>query len=318
MRAVVYESYGLDALEVQDVAKPAITEDEVLVHVRAASLNPADWYTMKGQFMARTTNGLRKPKNNRLGTDLAGTVEAIGANVKQFRPGDDVFGARTGAFAEYVSVPEDRALVLKPANVTFEEAAGVAIAGVTALQGLRDKAQVQPGQKVLVNGASGGVGTFAVQIAKSLGAEVTAVCSTRNVDIVRSLGADHVVDYTGEDFTRTEERYDAMFDVAGNRSWSDCRRVLKPHATFVIVGAPKSHPLRHVAKMLIAGRLRGSQKTVFFLAKIRKADLDVLRGLLESGQVKPVVDRVYELSDIADAYRYLGEGHAQGKVVVTT
>jgi len=264
--------------------------------------------------------GLRKPKSTRTGVDFAGTVEAVGANVTEFQPGDEVFGGRDGAFAEYVCVREDRAVVPKPANVTFEEAAAVPVAALTALQGLRDKGQLQPGQKVLINGASGGVGTFAVQIAKALGAEVTGVCSTRNVAILRSLGADHVVDYTQDDFTRSDRRYDVMFDVAGSRSWSECRRVLDPHATLVMVGAQKGNrligPLGHVVKVRLAA-VRGSQKVVFFIAKFNKADMLALRDLLEAGKVTPVIDRSYELSEIADAFRYLGEGHAQGKIVIT-
>jgi NADPH:quinone reductase-like Zn-dependent oxidoreductase len=264
--------------------------------------------------------GLVKPKEARVGVDFAGTVEAVGRDVTQFRPGDEVFGGRTGAFAEYVVVREERAVVLKPAGVTFEEAAAMPVAAITALQGLRDKGGLQPGQRVLVNGASGGVGTFAVQIAKALGAEVTGVCSTRNVDLVRSLGADHVVDYTRDDFTRSDRRYDLLLDVAGGRSWSECRRVLEPKATLVIVGAPKGNrllgPLSHVVRLRLAA-VRSSRKVVFFIAQFNKADMETLRELLETGQVKPVVDRRYELSEIADALRYLGEGHARGKVVVT-
>ena len=255
-----------------------------------------------------------------MGVDFAGTVEAVGKDVTQFRPGDEVFGGRSGAFAEYVCVPEDRAVVPKPANVTFEQAAGVGVAGLTALQGLRDKGQIQPGHKVLINGASGGVGTFAVQIAKALGAEVTAVCSTRNVELVRSLGADHVIDYTRDDFTRSDRRYDLMLDVAGSRPWSECRRVLDPRATLVIVGAPKGNrlmgPLSRIVKVRLAA-LPSSQNAVFFIAKFNKPDLAVLRELLEAGEVTPVIDRRYELSDCAAAFRYLGEGHARGKIVIT-
>jgi NADPH:quinone reductase-like Zn-dependent oxidoreductase len=321
MRAIVRNTYGSpDVLELQEIEKPDPTDDEVLVQVRAASVNPADWYTLTGPFIARIPNGLLKPKSNRLGIDFAGTVEAVGRNVTQFRPGDEVFGGRSGALAEYVCVPEDRAVVLKPANVTFEQAAAVPVAALTALQGLRDKGQLHPGQKVLINGASGGVGTFAVQIAKALGAEVTGVCSTRNVDLVRSLGADNVVDYTREDFTRSDRRYDLMLDVAGSRSWSECKRVLNPQATLVIVGAPKGNrligPLSHIVKLRLAS-VPSSQKAVFFIAKVNKADLLVLRELLEAGKVTPVIDRRYELSDSADAFRYLGEGHAQGKIVIT-
>jgi len=319
MRAAVRDHYG--SPEVREVDKPIPADNEVLVRVRAASLNPADWYTMMGRpSLFRMQTGLRSPKSNKLGTDYAGTVEAVGKDVTQFGPGDEVFGGRTGALAEYVSVPEDRAIVTRPTNVTVEEAAAVPIAALTALQGLRDKGQLQPGQRVVINGASGGVGTFAVQIAKGLGAEVTGVCSTRNVELVRSLGADHVVDYTREDFTRSERRFDLMLDVAGSRSWSECKRVLAPHATVVLVGGAKSNrlvgPLGHVAAMTL-GALLSRQKAGFFVAKIIRADLTAMRELLETGKVKPVVERTYELGQIVDAFQYLGEGHAQGKIVVT-
>ncbi len=322
MKAVVRHRYGSpDVVELQEIDKPEVTDDEVLVRVRATSVNPVDWYGLTGTpYVARMQMGLRRPKTTSLGVDFAGQVEAVGKNVTQLRPGDDVFGGRDGAFAEYVCVREDRAVVPKPANLTFEQAAAVPVAALTALQGLRDKGQVQPGQQVLINGASGGVGTFAVQIAKSFGAEVTGVCSTRNVDLVRSLGADHVIDYTHEDFTRGDRRYDLMLDVVGSRSWSACKRVLNPRATLVIVGAPKGNrltgPLSHIGTVRLAA-LRSSQKAVFVIAKFNKADLAVLRELLEAETVTPVIDRRYALSDIADALRYLGEGHAQGKVVLT-
>lgn len=319
MKAIVHNTYGSpDVLELREIDKPDPTDDEVLVRVRAASLNPADWYGLTGMpYVARALMGLRKPKSNSVGADIAGTVEAVGKNVTQFRPGDEVFG-RSGAFAEYVCVGE--AVAPKPANLTFEEAASVPVAAITALQGLRDKGQLQPGQKVLINGASGGVGTFAVQIAKAFGAEVTGVCSTGNVDLVRSLGADHVIDYTKEDFTRSDRRYDLLLDVAGSRSWRACRRVLNPQATLVIVGAPKGNrllgPLGHIAKVRLAA-LRSSRTVVFFIAKLNQPDLEILRELLEAGKVTPVVDRRYELSETADAFRYLGDGHARGKIVVT-
>jgi len=321
MKAAVRDRYGSPEVELREVDKPVPTEDEVLVRVRAASLNMADWYGVMGRpYVGRTQMGLRKPKTNRLGVDYAGVVEAVGENVTEFRPRDEVFGGRDGAYAEYVCAREDRAIVPKPANVTFEEAAAVPVAALTALQGLRDKGQLQPGQKVLVNGASGGVGTFAIQIAKALGAEVTAVCSTSNVDIARSLGADHVIDYIQEDFTLGDQRYDLLLDVAGSRSWSECKRVLTPQATLVIVGGPKSNrllgPLGHLVKVRLAG-VRSSRKVVFFIAKFNKADMLVLRELLESGKMTSVIDRRYELSEIADAFRYLGEGHARGKVVIT-
>jgi NADPH:quinone reductase-like Zn-dependent oxidoreductase len=322
MKAVVHDRYGFDALELREIETPTPADNEVLVRVRAASVNPADWYTAHGPLVARAGNGFRRPKNIRLGTDFAGTVEAIGANVTRFRPGDDVFGGRTGALADYVTVPEDRAIAKKPENVTFEEAGGVGIAGITALQGLRDIGHLQAGQKVLINGASGGVGTFAVQIAKALEAEVTAVCSTRNVDIARSLGADRVVDYTREDFIQTDERYDQFFDVAGSRSWSKCRRVMKPDATLVVVGMGGVHrrmlgPLMHLARLIVAGRLRGSQKSAFFVAKLTNENMNTMRELLERGKVRTVVDKTFPLENAADAFRYLGEGHAQGKIVVT-
>ncbi|MDQ3121248.1 MAG: NAD(P)-dependent alcohol dehydrogenase [Actinomycetota bacterium] len=321
MKAAVRDRYGSSEVELREVDKPVPTEDEVLVRVRAASLNMADWYGVMGRpYVGRTQMGLRKPKTNRLGVDYAGVVEAVGENVTEFRPGDEVFGGRDGAYAEYVCPREDRAIVPKPANVTFEEAAAAPVAALTALQGLRDKGQLQPGQKVLVNGASGGVGTFAIQIAKALGAEVTAVCSTSNVDIARSLGADHVIDYIQEDFTLGDQRYDLLLDVAGSRSWSECKRVLTPQATLVIVGGPKSNrllgPLGHLVKVRLAG-VRSSRKVVFFIAKFNKADMLVLRELLESGKMTSVIDRRYDLSEIADAFRYLGEGHARGKVVIT-
>jgi NADPH:quinone reductase-like Zn-dependent oxidoreductase len=322
MRAAVRERYGPpDALELREIDKPEPADDEVLVRVRAASVNRAEWYSLRGRpYIARPTSGLRKPKSERLGVDFAGTVEAVGKAVTTFGPGDEVFGGRDGALAEYVCVREERAIVPKPANVTFEQAAAVGVAGLTALQGLRDKGEIQAGQKVLVNGASGGVGTFAVQVAKAFGAEVTGVCSTGNVELVRSLGADHVVDYTKEDFTRSDRHYDLIFDVAGSRSWSELKRVLEPNGTVVLVGGPMANPwlgpLGHVVKVRLA-TLRGNRKSVFFIATFNKPDLEALRELIEAGKLTPVVDRQYELSEIADAFRYMGEGHARAKVVVT-
>ena len=322
MKAIVHDRYGLpDVLEPKEIDIPVPGDDQVLVRVRAAAINPADWYAAAGRpYVARVQMGLRRPKEQRLGADYAGTVEAVGKDVTQFRPGDEVFGGRTGALAEYVCALADRAIVTKPANITFEQAAAVPGAAITALQALRDHGQVQPGQSVLINGASGGVGTFAVQIAKALGADVTGVCSTENVELARSLGADRVVDYTREDFTRSDRRYDLMLDIAGSRSWRECRRVLAPQATFVIVGGSKSNrllgPLGHVIGIRLAS-LFSSRKVVFFIAKLKKEDMEVLRELLESGQVTPVVDRRYGFGEVADAYRYLGEGHARGKIVVT-
>jgi NADPH:quinone reductase-like Zn-dependent oxidoreductase len=327
MRAAVRDRFGPPhTVELREIDKPVPAHDEMLVKVRASSMNPADWYSMTGTpYVGRVEMGLRRPKTRSLGTDFAGTVEAVGADVTRFRPGDEVFGARSGAFAEYVCVKEDRAVVPRPANVTFEQAAAVPVAALTALQGLRDTGNLQPGNRVLVNGASGGVGTFAVQIAKAFGGEVTGVCSARNVECARSIGADHVVDYTRDDFTREDftrggRRYDVMLDVAGSRAWSECKRVLGPHATLVIVGAPKGTrllgPLSHVIALRVAS-MCSSQKARFFIAKFNPADMAVLRDLLEAGSITPVIDRSYALSEIADAFRYMGEGHAKGKIVIT-
>ena len=320
MQAIVRDTYGSpDVLKLREVEKPDLTDDGVLVRVHAASVARGDWYILTGVYVGRAEMGLRRPKSRLIGGDFAGTVEAVGRDVTGFQPGDEVFGGRSGALAEYVCA-RARAVALKPAHLTFEEAAAVPTSALTALQGLRDRGQIQAGQKVLINGASGGVGTFAVQIAKALGAEVTAVCSTRNVDLVRSIGADHVVDYTREDFTRSDERYDLLFDNAGSRSWSECKRVLNPHATVVLVGGQMGGrflgPLGHIIKMKLAALL-GSRKAVFFVAKFGSADLAVLRELLDAGTVKPIIDRRYALSEVADAFRYMGEGHAQGKVVIT-
>jgi NADPH:quinone reductase-like Zn-dependent oxidoreductase len=323
MKAAVRDRFGSpDAVvEVREIDRPVAGDDEVLVRVRAASLNMADWYGVTGRpYVGRVSMGLFKPKEDRLGVDYAGQVEAVGANVTEFQPGDEVFGGRTGALAEYVCARADRAILSKPSNVSFEHAAAVPVAAITALQGLRDKGQLQPGQKVLINGASGGVGTFGVQIAKALGADVTAVCSSGNVDQARSLGADQVLDYTCEDFTQSGQRYDLVLDVAGSRSWSELKRVLNPRATVVVVGGPKSNrllgPLSHLVKLRLAA-LRSRQKIVFFIAKLNKEDMGILRELLESGKVEPVIDRRYELSEVADAFEYMGEGHARAKIVVT-
>jgi NADPH:quinone reductase-like Zn-dependent oxidoreductase len=322
VKAIVYDSYGSsDVLELREIDRPVVTDDGVLVRVHAASANPVDWHTMMGTpYLVRLQAGLRKPKSEALGVDFAGTVEEVGKDVKQFRPDDEVFGAKNGSLAEYVCVREERAVVQKPAGVTFEQAAAVPVAAISALQGLRDKGRIQSGQKVLINGASGGVGTFAVQIAKSFGAEVTGVCSTRNVDTTRSIGADHVIDYTQEDFTQGRQRYDLMLDIAGNRSWSDCKRVLDDKATLVVVGGPKGNrwigPLSQALKLRL-GSIGGSRRVVApFLAKITKEDLVVLQELLEAGTVTPVIDRQYPLSEAPEALRYLGDGHARGKVVV--
>jgi NADPH:quinone reductase-like Zn-dependent oxidoreductase len=323
MKALAYDKYGSpDVLELREIDKPVVTDDGVLVRIHAASVNPVDWHTLTGTpYLVRMQAGLRKPKSELLGVDFAGTVEEVGRAVKQFQPGDEVFGARSGSFAEYVCVREERAVVQKPADVSFEQAAAVPVAAISALQGLRDKGQIQQGQKVLINGASGGVGTFAVQLAKSFGAEVTGVCSTRNVDTVRSIGADHVIDYTQEDFTQGGERYDLMLDIAGSRSWSDYRRVLDEKATLVVVGGPKGNrwigPLSQALKLRLSS-IGGSRRVVApFLAKMNREDLVVLQKLLEAGTVTPVIDKRYELSEVPEALRYLGEGHARGKIVVT-
>jgi NADPH:quinone reductase-like Zn-dependent oxidoreductase len=319
MKAIVRHEYGTpDVLELVDVDKPVPADDEVLVRVRASSVNPAEWYGTSGLIVGRPQMGWLKPKESRLGADFAGIVEAVGAGRTDFAPGDEVFGGRTGAFAEYVSVKN--AIAPKPANITFEQAAAVPIAALTALQGLRDKGQLQAGQKVLINGASGGVGTFAVQIAKALGAEVTAVCSTPNVDRARSHGADRVVDYTREDLTRSGERYDLLLEVAGSRSWREYKRVLKPDATFVLVGSMKKRrvlgPMTQMIKIRL-GSLGSSQTVKFFIARLTAEDMFVMKELIESGKVTPYVERTYPLSETADALRYLGEGHAQGKIAIT-
>jgi NADPH:quinone reductase-like Zn-dependent oxidoreductase len=316
MKAIVYTRYGSpDVLQLKDVEKPAPRDNELLVKVHAASANPADWHLMRAEpFLARLANGLLKPKNTKLGADVAGRVEAVGRNVTQFQAGDEVFGGLTlnelGSFAEYVCAPEEL-WALKPARLTFEQAAAVPLAAFTALQGLRDKGQIQPGQKVLINGASGGVGTFAVQIAKSFGTEVTGVCSTRNLDMVRSIGADHVIDYTQEDFTQNGQRYDLIFDAVGNRSVSDFKRALSPNGICAVAGFTTLSRLFQV--MLLGGKKIGLMET----AKPDKKDLAFIKELLEAGKVVPVIDRCYPLAEVPEAIRYLEEGHARGKVVIT-
>jgi NADPH:quinone reductase-like Zn-dependent oxidoreductase len=321
VKAIVYHRFGPpEVLKLQDLAPPDLTDDGVLVRVRASSVNPAEWYAVTGRpYIARTAGGLRRPKHPVPGADFAGTVEAVGSTVTDLRPGDAVFGGTTsGAFAEYVCVAGT--VVAKPANLSFEQAAAVPTAAVTALQCLRDHGRLRPGHAVLVNGASGGVGSFAVQLAKALGAEVTGVCRTRNVKLVRSLGADQVVDYTRDDFTRSGRRYDLLLDVAGNWSWRDCRRVLGPEATLVLVGGPKTNPwlgpLGHVVGVRLAS-LGASQKVVFYVASFKREDLLVLQQLLESRKVTPVIDRQYQLAEVPAALGYLGEGHARAKVVIT-
>jgi NADPH:quinone reductase-like Zn-dependent oxidoreductase len=315
MRAVVRDRFGIGALELAEVAKPEPEEGQVLVRVRASSINRADWYGVVGApWVARPMMGIRRPKDGRPGSDLAGVVEAVGEGVTEVAPGDEVYGLGDGTYGEFAIAR--KALDRKPAGVSFEEAAAVPLAALTALQGLRDHAGLKPGQKVLVNGASGGVGTFAVQIAKALGADVTAVCSTRNVDQARELGADRVLDYTREDFTRSGERFDVIFDNAGTRGWRACKRVLADDGIVVLVGGPHKRllgPLGHVAGML----LRGRKRTKFFVAKPNREDLAALRELMEAGKVRPVVERVYPLDEIRDAFRHHGEGHSRGKLVVS-
>jgi NADPH:quinone reductase-like Zn-dependent oxidoreductase len=321
MKAIVHRCYGSPAvLEFEDIARPASADDRVLVKVHAASVNPLDWHYMRGTpYIVRMETGVGAPENIQLGVDFAGTVVAVGKNVKRFKPGDDVFGGRSGAFAEYVSVGEHRALALKPANMTFEQAAAVPIAAITALQALRDEGRIKPGQRVLINGASGGVGTFAVQIAKSFGADVTGVCSTRNVQMVRSIGADRVIDYAREDFTRDARHYDLILDTVGNHSLSEYRRVLTPTGTLVMVGGgsdgkwigPMMAPVKAMLYSLFV-----SQKFTFMLAELNQRDLEVLGQLMQSGKVTPVIDRRYRLSEVPAAIGYLEEGHARGKVVI--
>ena len=321
MQAVLHKRYGrpYDALAVGEVELPAINDDQVLVRVHATSVNPAEWYAVTGPLFARFGSGVRSPKSQFVAGDLAGTVELVGKDVTRLRPGDEVFGSSGASWAEYAPTREVR-LARKPASVSFEEAAGVPIAGITALQALR-KADVRPGQKVLINGASGGVGTYAVQLAKVFGAEVTAVCSTRNVEQTHSLGADRVVDYTRDDFTRLDIRHDVMLDVAGSRRLSQVRRVLVPKATIVMIGGPMTYrglgPLPHLGGTIVAGLFR-SQKLAFFVAQINDEDLAFLAQQLESGTVRTVIDKQYELSRLPEALTEFGEGHARGKIVVTT
>jgi len=323
MKAVVHCEYGgPEVLTLADVEKPVPTDNQVLVRVHAASLNPLD-LTIRGPLLLRPISGMRKPKDTRLGVDYAGTVEAVGKNVLQFKPGDEVFGGKNGAVAEYVCVLADRAVTLKPANMTFEQAASVPVAALTALQGLRDKGKIKVGQKVLVNGASGGVGTFAVQIAKSFGAEVTAVCSTRNVDMVRSIGADYVIDYTKEDFTKTDQRYDLIFDLVGNHSFPERRRILNPNGVCVMAGLGGAGWHDGMAGRLL-GELNAyvgswfvSQKFIAYIAEFNKADMANLGDLMRDGKMTPVIDKTYKLSDVRAALGYLETGHARGKVVIT-
>jgi len=322
MRAAVYTRYGPpDVVQIRDVEKPVPKDEEVLIKVRAASVNPADWRLLRGvPYILRMLFGLRKPSithPGRPGVDVAGQVEAVGRTVTQFKPGDEVFGSCCGAFAEYACASESK-LAMKPHKVTFEQAASVPVAALTALQGLRDKGHIQPGQKVLINGAAGGVGTFAVQIAKWFGAEVTGVCSTRNVEMVRAIGADRVIDYTQEDFTKSGQRYDLILDNVGNHSLSACRRVLNRKGILVIAGGPRKGGIVLIRgfKALVLSRFV-SHRMLLFIARINATDLTTMGELMEAGKVTPVIDKRYRLSEVPAAIRYLEEGHARGKVVIT-
>ena len=320
MKAVVYNRFGSpDVLEIKDVEKPVPKDNEVLIRIHAASVNPLDWHFMRGTpYLGRVLFGMRTPRIQRLGADVAGVVEAAGKSVTMFRSGDAVFGTCHGAFAEYVCTKET-ALVKKPGNITFEQAASIPVAALTALQGLRDKGRVQPGQKVLINGAGGGVGTFAVQIAKWLGAEVTGVCSTTKVDLVRSIGADRVIDYSREDFTTGGQRYDLIFDCFANHSLSSIRRVLNRRGMYLMVGGPGGDwidPLPTLFKALLLSRFV-SQNLSMFLAKGSSSDMRIIGELIESGKIRPVIDRRYPLSEVPAAIRYLEDGHARGKIIIT-
>jgi NADPH:quinone reductase-like Zn-dependent oxidoreductase len=323
MKAIVQDKYGSpdDVLELKDIDKPVVEDDEVLVRVHAASIHVGNWIAVRGvPYIMRPITGLRKPRNSVPGDDIAGKVEAVGENVKQLQPGDSVFGWCKGAFAEYACAGADN-FVTKPANLTFEQAAAVGVSAFTALQAIRDQGKVQPGQKVLINGATGGVGTFAVQIAKVYGADVTGVCSTRNVDLVRSIGADQVIDYTQEDFTQGEQRYDFILDNVANHSLSDVRRALTPNGTLLPNGGGHSSgrwigPMGGVIKGLVVS-LFVRQQGRLFLSLPNKEDLATLKELTESGKVTPVIDRTYPLDETSEAIGYLGEGHARGKVVIT-
>ena len=319
MKAILQHTYGSpDVLALRDIDRPAVKDDEVLVRVRAAAVNIGDWHLLRGvPYVMRLVFGLLKPRREIPGLDMAGRIEAVGGNVTQFRPGDEVFGWCKGAFAEYVCAGEEN-LLPRLANLTFEQSAAVVDSAFTALAAVRDQGKVKPGQRVLINGASGGVGTFAVQIAKSFGANVTGVCGTRNVDLVRSIGADQVIDYTKEDFTQTAQRYDVMLDLVGSRSLSDCRRALTRQGTYVLVGVRDLGRwfglARQIKALLLSPFVR--QRMRVFVVKRNRADLAVLKDLVEAGKAAPVIDRHYRLSDVPEALRYQGEGHVQGKIVI--
>lgn len=322
MKAVVQRCYGPPAsLKVEERVKPSPAADEILVRVQAAAVNPLDWHYMRGEpYIMRLSSGMGKPKESGVGVDFSGTVEAVGKNVRRFKVGDAVFGGRTGALAEYVTVRESRAVAHKPESLTFQQAAAMPIAAVTALQALRDKGKLQPGQKVLINGASGGVGTFAVQIAKAMGADVTGVCSTRNVELVRSLGADHVIDYTKENFTQGEQRYDLILDNVGNHSFLDYRGVVKPDGIIVIVGGPSDDPWLGPVAQIVKGMAVApfmSQQVLGFVAELTRSDLDALSTMARDGKLTAAIDRRYSLDEAPEAIAYLEQGRARGKVIVT-
>jgi NADPH:quinone reductase-like Zn-dependent oxidoreductase len=324
MKAIIYNDYGPPhVLTCEEIERPTPGDNEVLIKVRSASVNPLDWHFVRGiPYFLRMISGLRKPKNARLGVDVSGQVEVVGRNVTQFKPGDEVFGTCLGAFAEYACSQENK-LALKPARLTFEQAAALPVAAITALQGLRDKGRIQPGQKVLIIGAAGGVGTFAVQIAKFYGAEVTGVCSTRNVEMVRSIGADHVVDYTKSDFTQGDQRYDIILDNVGNRSFGDCRRVMTAKGILVSNGGGSLSendgsligPLTGSIPALVSS-LFMNQKFVTLMASTTNVELTVLKELVDAGKLTPVIDRSFGLTEVPEAIRYLEKGHARGKVVI--
>lgn len=320
MKAIVHHRYGLpDVLRLEQVEKPIPNADEVLVRVRAASVNPADWYAMKGIIVARPGSGWLRPTDPRTGGDFAGTVERVGSDVIDFKVGDEVYGGRGGAFAEYICVSKH--IAPKPRNLSYEQAAAVPTAGITALQGLREHGALTSGQRVVITGATGGVGSFAVQIAKAMGAHVTAVCRTQNTDLARSLGADEVIDYTKEDFSKSNEPYDLVIENASTHSWASYKRILNPDGRLVLVGAPGAYkalgPLTQIGRLMLAGMRSESPKMVFFIAKFNRPDFDFLTELIEAGKVTPVIERVYPMAETAEAMRHLGTGHTRGKVVVS-
>ncbi len=319
MKAFVHEKYGQpDVLEIREIPKPTPGDDEVLVKVRATTVNPAEWYSMVGMAVARPSSGLLRPKDIRIGVDYAGVVEAVGSNVTDFKPGDEVYGGRNGAYAEYICVK--KSITTKPRKLSFEQVASVPTAGITALQGLRDYAKLQPSQSILITGAAGGVGHFAVQMAKAMGAEVTAVCRTQNVDFVRSLGADHVIDYTKEDYTKTDRKYDVIYDLASTKSWRALRSILKPNGVHVMGGAPGAKkalgPIVQLLRLMI-GSMFTKHKTKFYIAQFNRPDLATMRDMMEAGDFVPMLEKTYPFEQLPQAMAKLGEGHVRGKLAVT-